>query len=128
MYIPEQYTFYFDLIHHHSFPAFDQESKHAISPVDQRRSRALSQSVAVVGFQICGRPPNAMQQSAIDTLLQTSPDTRRGAASDQRNVAVVAPSARQLHRDSSLSTDEPDAGMYRCFVYHFRNKTFRVHA
>lgn len=73
---------------------------------NQRDSRALSQSFAIVGFRITGRQPNAMQQSAIDALLQSSPDTRR--SSDQRSVAVVAPSARHRRRDSSLSTDTSD--------------------
>lgn len=66
-------------------------------------ARALSQSVAIVGFQISGRQPNPMQQSAIDALLESSPDTRGSATSaDQRNVAIVAPSSRR-QRDSGLS-------------------------
>uniref|UniRef100_A0A915HFZ1 CTLH domain-containing protein n=1 Tax=Romanomermis culicivorax TaxID=13658 RepID=A0A915HFZ1_ROMCU len=96
-----------------------------------RNSRFLSQSIAV-GFQLGAGNFNLMQQSAIDVLLETSPDTRSSSKapppassfsdSAKSNVAVVAPSAR--HSRGSVSPEEDDIDL----GYEEGNELRRQHA
>lgn len=70
----------------------------------------LSQSIAV-GFQISGKIPNLMQQSAIDVLLETSPDTRASAGARTQNSNVLE---EEISKEASgQSPQQLQSSMYR---------------
>lgn len=79
-----------------------------------RSNALLSQSIAV-GFQISGKLPNLMQQSAIDVLLETSPDTRASAGARTQTVTPLEDETAKetINQSSQQQQQQLQSSMYR---------------